>query len=382
MGNDLTADTRPTDPLTPEVIAAKRAKVIAELADLERDRDTRLAEVAPELVQDLRRKRDELGRLDAVRPQFDLRTLAELRDEDDWLESAPPPAPVLLSFDRDKPYLRDGSVGLLVAPGATGKTYALAQLAVAIASGSPWLGTYHPTGKGRVCLALAEEPPDEVRRRLWHVTRGLDTYQRAEVKRNLVACGLRGRRVAFLRRTPDRSVGLSEWFATFKDALERSGPWRCVILDPWSRWGGPDAETDANAATLGIEALETLTEVSGKPAVIVAAHTRKASKGSSGPQDASDTRGSSAFVDGARWVANLSKQGAGDLLVLQVTKPNYTVPGPPLVLAKLKGGGLRPATPAEIAEADEAQAGSTSKRAARTQTTTTANGARNGSRYS
>ncbi len=374
MGDDLTRDTRPSDPVTPEVIAGKRAKVLAEIADLERDRDARLADVAPEILHDLRRKRDELVRLEeAARPRFEIQRLAD-RGID--LEKPPPLAPVLLTHDGGVPFMRSGIVASLVAPGGTGKTFALCQLAASLASGVPWLGTYLPTRKGSVFLGLAEEDDDEVHRRLFEATKTLDPYNRNEVLRNVAAHGLMGRDVSFMRRAPDKNIGAAEWFATFKGELARSGPWRAIVLDPWSRWGGVDAETDAHAATFGVRLLEELTRLEGAPAVIVAHHTRKPSAGSKGPSDASDARGSSAFVDGGRFTMNLGRRGAGDLLSLRVTKTNGTVPGPELILARDKGGVLRPATPTEIAEDDEAQPRTSSRRTTTAPTPTPTNGDR------
>ena len=360
MGNDLTADTRPTNPLTADLIAAELAKVIAEGAELDRDAEAKLAELAPDLSRDRRRNRDERARLEkAARPRFQIRRLAD-RGVD--LAKPPPAAPVLLTHDRGAPFMRSGIVASLVAPGGTGKTFALVQLAVAIASGSKWLDRYQPTRKGPVFLGLAEEDDDEVQRRLCDATRGLDEYGRTEVARNIAAHGFTGHDVAFLRRAPDKSIGSSEWFDTIKAELAARGPWRAIILDPWSRWGGVDAETDAHAATSGVRLLEALTRLEGSPAVIVAHHTRKASKGSTGPADASDARGSSAFVDGGRFTMNLAR-GNGDLLSLRVTKTNGTIPGAELILARGSGGTLRPANPDELADAQAAQATSGTRRA-------------------
>lgn len=381
MGNDPTADARAVHGIGADVLEAERAKVIAELADLDRDAEQKLAEVAPELARDRRKKRDELAKVDMAfqsrAPRFDVRRLAE--HGADWLDKTPPQAPTLLTFDHGKPFMRSGIVASLVAPGGTGKTFALVQLAVAIASGAPWLGTYQPTAKGAVFLGLAEEDADEVRRRLWQATRALDHYQRAEVLRNVAAEGFAGRDVAFLRRTPDKNIGKAEWFDTFKAGLERAGPWRCIIVDPWSRWGGVDAETDAHAATFGVRMLEELTALDGAPAVIAAHHTRKASKGATGPADASDARGSSAFVDGGRFTMNLGRHGE-KLLSLRVTKTNGTIPGAELILARGDGGTLRPATPDEIADAPPPQPGSGTRRARPTMTPTTTTTPTNGNR--
>ena len=84
--------------------------------------------------------------------------------------------------------------------------------------------------------------------------------------------------------------------------------------------------------------------------MLTAHHERKSQAGQQ--SDASSVRGSSALVDGARWVANLRRRRKGDLVELVVTKTNYTVAGDGLVLKRLCGGALRPATTQEIEEAE------------------------------
>ena len=284
-------------------------------------------------------------------PSIALRTLAEYRMAgDDWLGQLPNEAAVLLKTRDGAPFVRDSRVGLLVAPGGTGKTFALIDLARAIASGGSWFDHYPVQRKGKVLLALGEEDNEEIRRRLYKATRYSSDYERAEVERNLVPLGLMGQRIGLMERGADGNARASAWYGQLTDQLTKSGPWRCIILDPWSRWGGPEVETDAHAATLGVSMLEALTKLPGSPAVIVAHHTRKSIAGMK--QDANDTRGSSAFVDGARWVANMSRKGKTRLIELAVTKANYTVPGEPLLLARGEGGTLRAATPAELEEAN------------------------------
>jgi hypothetical protein len=60
-----------------------------------------------------------------------------------------------------------GEVGQLIAEGGAGKTMALCQLAVAVATGTRWLGTFEAT-RGRALLVLREEDAEEARRRLLH----------------------------------------------------------------------------------------------------------------------------------------------------------------------------------------------------------------------
>lgn len=303
---------------------------------------------------------DDLQALSAEHAQMgsklSLITLAERKKRgEDWLDTEPPEARVLLRCG-GKPFMRDGRVALIVAAGSTGKTMALCDLALAISTGSPWLGTYSVEHKGRVCLALGEEDEDEARRRLHKIAKRLNAYERSEAERNIVPLGLAGQEVGFMRKGADGNITATAWFDSFRSSLARNGPWRAIILDPWSRWGGPEAETDAHAATRGVQLLEALAKLPGSPAVIVAHHTRKPQQGARPGADVADTRGSSALVDGARLVLHMTRRWEqSSLLELKVTKANYTVPGNALVLCKGDGGVLGKASAHEVEEDNEAR---------------------------
>jgi regulatory protein RepA len=272
-----------------------------------------------------------------------LPTVAELSaDGESWLEVMQEAPKSLMTYD-GKPFVRQGKVGLLVAPGGTGKSFSLVQLAVAVATGGDWLGAFRVEKRGRVLLACGEEDAEEVRRRLFSATRGLDAYSLNLVAQNVVPLGLAGQRTAFLERH-DGAIVQTPWYRSVLAALQPH-EWQLVILDPLSRWGGPEVETDAYAATELVTLLETLTKAPGNPTVIAAHHERK---GMGGTSDASSVRGSSALVDGPRWVANLRRRKDSDLLELAVTKANNTVPPPPIVLKRGPMGVLRRATVDEI----------------------------------
>ena len=95
--------------------------------------------------------------------------------------------------------------------------------------------------------------------------------------------------------------------------------------------------------------MEQLTELPGNPAVVLAHHSRKAS--TDGPlrktRDASNTRGTSALVDGVRLVLEMTRRSDSQLVDLEVTKANYTVPAR-VTLHRGDNGVLRPATMDEI----------------------------------
>lgn len=292
---------------------------------------------------------------------LDTRSLEEAGDID-WLTAPPPRADPLLTWgdgQRQPLMMAAGRVALLAAAGGVGKTYALVQLALAVATGTRWLGTYDVTRKGRVLLALAEEDMDECRRRLYMGAQvfgragdeGVD-YLHAEVRRHVVPLALMGRDVAFLG--PD---GPTPWHGELVAKLSEQ-PWRAVILDPLSRWGGPEIETDAHAATRVVQLLEQLTKLPGTPAVIVAHHTNKgALRDDPGSRSQAVVRGHSALVDGARWVGYLERLPRSGRSRMSVVKSNYGPPPPTLELTRDGSGALRPMQPHELeAEREEDQA--------------------------
>ena len=349
------------------------------------------------------------------------------------LTEKPPPRRWLLMQENgpnSKGLFPLGKVGLLAAPGGTGKSMALCSLALAVATGRAWLqagmapvgapGGFGVATSGRVALLLAEEDREEVIRRLYHAARlmNLGPEEQAAVLDRLWIGALAGEPVELTARDDNRNVEehpRAEWLREKltevvleavlrqRDAAERAvlrqraealaaelteadtggEGWALVIVDPLSRFGGVDTETDNGAATRAIQALEALAKLPGGPAVMVAAHERKGGAGQSLGQDA--VRGSSAIVDGARWVARLEPElvpadadaygkrqaerwttPGGDLAVrLRLVKTNY---GPPmeragrlLVLDGEHHGALRVATKGELGaralvNADEAAA--------------------------
>jgi hypothetical protein len=285
-----------------------------------------------------------------MKATIDVRSMHDAGDAV-WLTETPPPADPLMTWPDDRRaslLIASGRVGLLAAAGGTGKSFALVQLAFAIATGTTWLGRYHAARKGRVLLALAEEDIDEIRRRMWAAARVFGhgeeaSYMLAEAARNIVPLPLMGQDVALL----SRDGGPTAWHRTIVERLSAGGPWRAIILDPLSRWGGPDIETDAHAATRVIQLLEELTKLEGKPAVIVAHHTNKGALNDDGAtRTQAVVRGHSALVDGARWVGFLESVRVADKntnrsrLRLSVVKSNYGPKPEPLELKRAHGGTL------------------------------------------
>ncbi len=248
-----------------------------------------------------------------------------------------------------KGFLRMGKVGLIAAPGGTGKTMALAGLALAVATGRPWLrpGAWRvptpPEGiqvstPGQVALLLGEEDLEDIRRRLYWTAQlmGLSPDDTQQAERRLLIAPLSGRDVSLVSPEGDFSPRLRQLELLLQNHAQTSAQgFSLILVDPLSRFAGLEAETKSGHATRFIAALERLTRLPGCPAVLFAHHERKA--GGEG-QDA--IRGSSALVDGVRWAVRLvpvmdpankskrwtSRQGDRGIR-LELVKTNYTPPG-------------------------------------------------------
>ncbi|MBM4109608.1 MAG: hypothetical protein FJ255_12505, partial [Phycisphaerae bacterium] len=263
-----------------------------------------------------------------------------------WLDLHPPPLPLLLACDDGTggraPFLALGKVALLAAPGGAGKTQALLQLAVAVASGRPWLDRYHVQAPGPVLFLAAEEDDGELHRRVRRVADALDLApaERAAVARRLHCAPLHGKGAALAlldnaahRFEPARLAPSAIWhrIAWTLETAPGGEPWRLVILDPAARWMPPDAELDPKIATTFVEVLEALAVcgLDGGPgaAVLVAHHANK--QALRGDTDQGASRGTSALTDGVRWQANLDRVPLADgkphpsRVRLRVVKCNY-----------------------------------------------------------
>ncbi len=246
-------------------------------------------------------------------------------------------------------YLPKGKTGLLVARGGCGKTQALAQLGFSIATGIDWLDTFKVTKPGKVALLLGEEDQEEIERRLkyiiGHERAGEDETRKKELQKmvseRLYIAGLLGQDVSLISGENKRdrgNEGAKTAFATsLIRRLNKMGPWDLIVLDPLSRFAGPDSEKDNFIATRFIEACEELTTISGNPTVIVASHVSK--------QDTKDgenltPRGSSAFYDGARWVASMVPDKENGTVKYNHAKSNYTAQHDAIILTRSTNGFL------------------------------------------
>jgi RecA-family ATPase len=166
-----------------------------------------------------------------------------------------------------------------------------------------------------------------------------------------------------------------EWLREWAKA---NGPWSLIVLDPLSRFAGPDAEIDNAAATRFVQALESLASVTGAT-VLVAHHTNKLAR-RGGVLEASAGRGSSALVDGVRWVAALGverldlddpdeRARLGEVVTWSLVKSNYGRRADEVLLRRDNdnGGALVPLDETDLETVRQARGGEAARQAKTTQ---------------
>jgi hypothetical protein len=275
----------------------------------------------------------------------------------EFVTEAPPPQTWLLKQwqgQHDHGVFPRGKTGLLTATGGVGKTMALIQGAVAVASGGFWLDTFRPAEPGPVLLALAEEDEEEARRRIWRAINAADltAEERAECASRLHLLALHGVPVALTWSPSHGVVATSDFAVALRDKLNNHGvDWALIILDPLSRWAGGGIEANNEAATRFVQVVETLTTVRGSPSVLVAHHSSQTMSRAG----ESDARGVTGIRDGFRWMASMDAiaddEGNVDGVMLRNRKSNYSLRFKPMLLVRNTEQGiegtLRQATPAE-----------------------------------
>ena len=239
----------------------------------------------------------------------------------EWYINPAPPRKWLLRDTRTgEGVLPLGKVGLVVAEGGAGKTMAVVQLAIAAATGTAWFNTFEVASPGKVLLILGEEDDEEVHRRIHRAARGQAS---APPEGSIVALSLAGIACKMIEEGGD-----SDFLVWLRDFMQTTGPYALVVANPVSRFCGADAERDNAAGTRFCQALESLVVAAGGATVLGSHHVNKQSRGSGAVVGASSARGSSALVDGVRWVAAMSVEAIPDaaidtVLTLGVVKTNY-----------------------------------------------------------
>ena len=287
-----------------------------------------------------------------------LRTAYENGGVARFMDTEPPPFDWI--FDGT---LMAGTVGLMVGPGAVGKSYMALILLISAASGRTILPAFRPTGPGRVFGMFCEDQEAILHHRFHDIAAslGLTDEERRLVRQNMRAITASGVDVRLIDTT--KGLEATPFFQQAQDVLGNGSGLRLIVLDPFSRLNGAD-ENDNSAATFFIEKLEQIANGAGG-AVLGLHHVGKRAGMVSGQFDLDAAmspdvaRGASGLTWAARWQLNVfglpernakkelgvNQALSGEYLATRVSKKNYG-PGEPVhFLHRLPDGVLSPVEP-------------------------------------
>ena len=311
-----------------------------------------LARHAAEVVELARNGKGETSTWSRVPPLFRLEDNSFAR----FLGAEPPPRQFLL-----KGLLPLGVAAALASPGGVGKSTLLYQLLISVATGIDFVGI-PVESPGSAVLISAEDDGPELHRRGARILRHYQQLGHVDADalgRRLFVVPRVGVDNLLTRTGPNGEVTRTPMVARLIEALRAVPDLRLVVLDPVSRFRGGNANTEEDA-TRFVEVLEAIREATGAT-VLGVWHVNKLAVREGGGQDS--LRGSSATVDGLRWVATMerlpvqkaSRHGvpqdqAHRYIRFKVDKNNYAPPFADIWLEQQEGGLL---VPTDLRDADE-----------------------------
>jgi RecA-family ATPase len=188
-----------------------------------------------------------------------------------------------------------GTVGALVAPGATGKSFWALEAAMAVAcrvEGGDLLGLA-PKYTGRVVYLAAEDPTEILVRRIHAIGQHLSPLAREAIAENLILEPILGRRLNVMDEAHLRRV------------IEYCAGARLIVLDTISRMHNLDENSNGDMSRL-ISTLEYIA-ASTRAAVLFLHHVSKGSASAGQTDQQQAARGASALIDNARWCGFVSR---------------------------------------------------------------------------
>ena len=243
-----------------------------------------------------------------------------------------------------------GTVGALVAPGGTGKSFWALEAAMAIACNVPSgdVLALCPRKSGRVVYLAAEDPVPVMIRRIHAIGRYVGQDAQPQIAENLVLEPIMGHRLDLMHEEH------LQWLVEYSKGA------RLLVLDTLSRLHGLDENSNGDMARL-VAVLEYIAASTGA-AVLYLHHVSNGSARDGQTDQQQAARGASALIDNARWCGFLAKMTVeeskkwsdnlerdpigpdrrGFFLRFGVSKQNYDVPIEDRWYQRWDGGVLMP----------------------------------------
>lgn len=193
-----------------------------------------------------------------------------------------------------------GTVGALIAPGATGKSFWALEAAMSIAcsvAGGDLLGLA-PAQTGRVIYLAGEDPPPALVCRIHAIGRHLSQQAREAIAENLTLEPIMGDQWDLMDAKWQRRL------------IDSSSGARLIVLDTLSRIHTRDENSNGDMARL-IATLEHVAASTGA-SVLYLHHVSKGSARECQTDQQQAARGASALIDNARWCGFVEKMTEKD----------------------------------------------------------------------
>lgn len=260
------------------------------------------------------------------------------------------------------------TTGLIVGPGAAGKSTLALETLMAVATGRDILpGVFSPAKAGKVLGVFGEDDETVLHHRIHQLTNqlfGFDRVAQDLLRRNLAVVSATGRDIRFIGQS-SKHLAESVFFGEIFAALKGITDLELIVLDPIARFHGLE-ENDNGAGTFLITLMERLAQETGA-AVIALHHVSKRAGITPAGFDLEAAmhpdagRGASGLTNAVRWQCNLfgipekdckrligvTDARPGQFLALRVSKKNFGPPEDIRFLERGTGGVLRPFERAE-----------------------------------
>jgi RecA-family ATPase len=188
-----------------------------------------------------------------------------------------------------------GTVGALVAPGATGKSFlaleAAMSIACSVAGGD--LVNFKPLKTGKVVYLAGEDPEPALVRRIHSIGRHIEQAARESIASNLIIEPIMGKQWNVM---DEQHLGR---------LIEYASGARLIILDTLSRIHHLDENSNGDMSAL-VSKLEHVAAQTGASVLYLHHISKGSAKDDQGDQQQA-ARGASALIDNARWCGYVSK---------------------------------------------------------------------------
>lgn len=209
---------------------------------------------------------------------------------------------ILAAFEQEPPVLDfiwpgflAGTVGALIAPVATGKSFWALEAAMSIAcgvAGGDVIGL-EPQVTGRVLYLAGEDPEAALIRRIYAIGKHVSADARVDIARHLTREPIMGRGFVVMNTKQ------------FHRLVEYGEGYRLIILDTLSRIHQLDENSNGDMSRL-VAKLEQLALCTGA-SVLYLHHVNKGSARDGSVDQQQLARGASALIDNARWCGYITR---------------------------------------------------------------------------